>query len=197
MELGLEGKVAIVTGYSRGIGRAVAEGLLREKAKVVINSRNSRDVERVRNEMREKYEDAVLGITADLRRDEDVKRLVDITVEQFGGVDILVNNAGIFEAKSFDQIPPKDYITFYDINVVGSVRATLNVLPHMLRKKWGRIIMIASENGSQPDPMMTHYNLTKSALINLASSLAKAYGSSGILVNAVSPAFISTPGVRR
>lgn len=198
MDLGLKGKVALVTGSSRGIGKEVATELLKEGAKVVLNSRNASEIESVKLELVQQHgvsENDVLGISADLRSDAAVKKMVEDAVHTYGTIDILVNNAGIFEAKPFDQIPSDDYLTFYDINVVGSVRATLAVLPHMLRKKWGRIIMMASENGPQPDPMMIHYNLTKSALINLASSLAKAYGSSGILVNAVSPAFIGTPGV--
>jgi NAD(P)-dependent dehydrogenase (short-subunit alcohol dehydrogenase family) len=198
MDLKLKGKVAIITGSSRGIGKEVAVELAKEGAKVVLNSRNASDIESVKTEIANNFsvsEDDIIGIAADMRNDEDVKKMVGEAVQRFGTIDILVNNAGIFEAKPFDEIPPDDYLRFYDINVVGSIRTTLAVLPHMLKKKWGRIIMMASENGPQPDPMMINYKLNKSALINLTSSLAKAYGSSGILVNAVSPAFISTPGV--
>jgi len=195
MELGLKGKVAIVTGSTRGIGKAVAASLLDEGVSVAINSRHGGDVESVVDEFKESYGDRVVGTPADLTKDEEVEGMVKRTAEKFSTIDILVNNAGIFEVVPFDKTPPDDFLLFYDVNVVGSVRATQAVLPYMLEKKWGRIVMMASENGPQPDPMMIHYNLTKSALINLASSLAKAYGSSGILVNAVSPAFIGTPGV--
>ena len=200
MDLKLKGKVALVTGSSRGIGKEVAIELVKEGAKVVLNSRNASDIESVKLEIVKNLgvsENDVIGIAADIRNDAAVKKMVKEAVDAFGTIHILVNNAGIFEAKPFDKIPPDDYLRFYDINVVGSIRTTLAVLPYMLRKKWGRIIMMASENGPQPDPMMIHYNLTKSALINLTSSLAKAYGSSGILVNAVSPAFINTPGVEQ
>jgi 3-oxoacyl-[acyl-carrier protein] reductase len=200
MYLKLKGRVAIITGSSRGIGKEVAAELAKEGAKVVLNSRHASEIESVKTEFVNDLgvsKDDVLGIAADIRIDEAVRNMVGKTVKHFGAIDILVNNAGIFEARPFEDIPPADYLEFYDINVVGSIRTTLAVLPHMVRKKWGRIIMMASENGPQPDPMMVHYNLTKSALINLSSSLAKAYGSSGILVNAVSPAFISTPGVEQ
>jgi len=200
VNLKLKGKVAIVTGSSKGIGKEVAIELAKEGAKVVLNSRTASDIESVKMEFLNNLgvsENDIIGIPADIRNDEAVKKMVVEVVQYFGTIDILVNNAGIFEAKPFDEIPPDDYLRFYDINVVGSIRTTLAVLPYMLQKKWGRIIMMASENGPQPDPMMIHYNLTKSALINLTSSLAKAYGSSGVLVNAVSPAFISTPGVEQ
>jgi NAD(P)-dependent dehydrogenase (short-subunit alcohol dehydrogenase family) len=200
VNLNLKGKVAIITGSSRGIGKEVAFELAKEGAKVVLNSRSNSDIESVKMEFANNHgvsEDDIIAIAADIRNDEAVKKMVGEAVQYFGTIDILVNNAGIFEAKPFDEIPSGDYLKLYDINVVGSVRTTLAVLPYMLKKKWGRIIMMASENGPQPDPMMIHYNLTKAALINLTSSLAKAYGSSGILVNAVSPAFISTPGVEQ
>lgn len=195
MDLGLEGKSAIVTGSSRGIGRAIAEELLGEGARVVINGRRARDVEKTSAELERAYPGQVFGVPADLSRDEEAANLAAAAAEKFGGVDVLVNNAGVFEAKPFDRISPGEYLAMYNVNVVGAVRMTLSVLPHMLENRWGRIVMIASENGTQPDPMMMHYNLTKASLINLASGLAKAYGVSGVLVNAVSPAFIRTPGV--
>ena len=195
MELGLKDRTAIVTGSTRGIGKAVAASLLKEGATVCINSRHGEDVESVVRDFKNIYGGRVIGVPADLTKNEEVARMVETAAERCGSIDILVNNAGIFEALPFDSIHPEDFLLFYDVNVVGAVRATQAVLPYMLERRWGRIVMMASENGPQPDPNMIHYNLTKSALINLASSLAKAYGSSGILVNAVSPAFIGTPGV--
>ena len=138
MNLKLEGKVAIITGSSRGIGKEVASELAKEGAKVVLNSRNADDIETVRTEFMNNLgmsENDIIGIAADIRKDEAVKKMVEEAVRYFGSIDILVNNAGIFEAKPFDKIQPDDYLRFYDINVVGSIRATLAVLPHMLRKK--------------------------------------------------------------
>jgi NAD(P)-dependent dehydrogenase (short-subunit alcohol dehydrogenase family) len=119
---------------------------------------------------------------------------VDEVQSALGGIDILVNNAGVVgEVGPFEEIPTDIYSAVYDLNVVSMVRMVKAVLPVMKAKRWGRIINISSENGLQPDPDMTPYNLTKAAIINLSKSLSKTLGQHNILVNTVSPAFIYTP----
>jgi 3-oxoacyl-[acyl-carrier protein] reductase len=178
MELGLKGKVAVVTGSSKGIGRSIAEALAREGVQMVINSRNAKELEATASEM----------------RNEGAKRPVEEAVSRFGTIHILVNNAGgAGRFASFEDLTDEEWLDVYTLNVLSAVRATRAALPHMQKQKWGRVINISSESGVQPDPIMPHYNASKSALNSLTKSLSKAYGKDGILVNTVSPAFIRTP----
>jgi 3-oxoacyl-[acyl-carrier protein] reductase len=169
VKLGLEDKVAVVTGSSKGIGKAIAVELAREGCRVMLAARGAKDLE----------------ATA-----EDVRRA------RFGTVDILVNNAGGTGRRSpFHELSDEEWFEILDLNLISAVRLTRAVLPHMRRQRWGRIINVASESGSQPSALKPHYNAAKAALINLTKSLSKAYGEYGILVNAVSPATTITPSV--
>ncbi|CAL1519996.1 glucose 1-dehydrogenase [Chitinophaga sp. MM2321] len=195
MELQLKGKVAIITGSSKGIGKAIAESLLLEGAKVVISARNVDELEDTAAMLRLQNAD-VLAVPADIAKGEDLARLVRTTIERFGRIDILVNNAGII-----DTVGPVETITIdqwrriFEVNLFGVVALTSLVIPYLQKQGGGRIINISSENAEQPDPMMAHYNATKAALNNYSKTLSKAYGKDNILVNTVSPAFIKTPMV--
>ncbi|MCW3467476.1 SDR family NAD(P)-dependent oxidoreductase [Chitinophaga nivalis] len=193
MESGLKGKVAIVTGGSKGIGEAIASALWQEGAAVVITARNAAEVEATAAKMREAG-GKVLAVVADMTKETDLQQLVTATIQEFGRIDILVNNAGII-----DTFGPVDTITvaqwrwIFEVNVFGVVALTNLVIPYMQQQGGGRIINISSENAEQPDPMMVHYNATKAALNNYSKTLSKAWGKDNILVNTVSPAFIKTP----
>src|SRR5271154_5371286 len=193
MELGLKGKVAVVTGSSKGIGRSIAEALAREGVQVVINSRNATELAATASEMRIGGA-TVHAVASDVTDAEGATRPIDEAVRRFGALHILVNNAGgAGRFGSFADLTDEEWLGVYNLNVLSAVRATRAALPHMQEQKWGRIINISSESGVQPDPMMPHYNASKSALNSLTKSLSKAYGKDGILVNTVSPAFIRTP----
>ncbi len=193
MELGLKGKVAVVTGSSKGIGRSIAEALGREGVQVVINSRNATELAATASEMRN-VGATVHAVASDVTDAEGATRPVDEAVRRFGAIHILVNNAGgAGRFGSFADLTDEEWLGAFNLNVLSAVRATRAALPHMQKQKWGRIINISSESGVQPDPMMPHYNASKSALNSLTKSLSKAYGKDGILVNTVSPAFIRTP----
>ncbi len=190
MDLGIEGRVAIVTGGSKGIGRAVAETLADEGCRVSICARNEGPLE----EAVAAIDGEVLPVVADLTRQSDVDRVVDRTVAEFGPVDILVNNVGILGSeKPFHEIPDDEWDAVFDVNLMATVRATRAVLPHMRERGWGRIINVASEAGTQPAAFKTHYDASKAAMINLTKNLSKAYGEDGVLVNAVSPSTTKTP----
>jgi 3-oxoacyl-[acyl-carrier protein] reductase len=193
MELGLKDKVAVVTGSSKGIGRAIAEALAHEGVQVVINGRNAKELEAAAAEMR--YSGAsVHPVASDVTDAEGAKRPVEEAVRRFGTIHILVNNAGgAGRFGSFDDLTDEEWLEVYELNLLSAVRATRAALPHMKKQRWGRIINISSESGVQPDAMMPHYNASKSAVNSLTKSLSKAYGQDGILVNTVSPAFIRTP----
>ncbi len=192
MDLGLKGKVVIVTGSARGIGKAIAKVLLQEGCSVVICDLDEKELSRTEAELSGYGE--VLAIPTDVTDMDDVKKLVSTAVEKFGKIDILINNVGILGGEiPFHELSLKDWETVYDVNIMGTVRVTKEVLPHMRKQEWGRIINIASEAGIQPDDFKPHYDSSKAAIINLTKNLSKTYGREGILVNAVSPATTWTP----
>jgi 3-oxoacyl-[acyl-carrier protein] reductase len=193
MELGLKDKVALVTGSSKGIGRAVAEILAAEGCRVTITARSREALEAAAAAIRQAG-GTVLPLPGDALRAQDIKKVVDETVARFGALHILVNNVGgVGRFAPFHELTDDDWTSLFNLNVLSMVRYTRAVLRHMQKQKWGRIINIASESGIQPDPEMPHYNATKGAMLVLSKSLSKAYAPDGILVNAVSPAFIRTP----
>jgi 3-oxoacyl-[acyl-carrier protein] reductase len=194
MELGLRNKIVLVTGASKGIGRAVAEAFAAEGSKVAITARGAEELRKTAGEISQNTGAEVVGIAADMSKADDITRAVDEVVKRFGTVHVLVNNAGGVGAFApFEKLSDQDWLDILNFNLLSAVRATRAVLPHMQRQKWGRIINVSSESGTQPDAFMPHYNASKAAMNNLTKSLSKAYASEGILVNTVSPAFIMTP----
>jgi 3-oxoacyl-[acyl-carrier protein] reductase len=193
MELELKGKVVLVTGSSKGIGRSIAAAFAREGCKVVINGRNQKELDAAAAGMRDSAGE-IHSVVADVMKADDAERVVNETVARFGTIHILVNNAGgIGRFAAFAELSDQEWLDVFNLNVLSAVRVTRAALPHMQKQSWGRIINISSESGTQPDPMMPHYNSSKAALNCLTKSLSKAYGKDGILINTVSPAFIRTP----
>ncbi len=193
MNLGLKDKVAVVTGASKGIGRATAEALAREGCRMAICAREQKALEEVGKRIRGLGAE-VFPATADMTNPQEIKGFIDGVVSRFKTIHILVNNVGsVGNRGTFDELTDDDWLQLFELNVMSAVRITRLCIPHMQRQRWGRIINIASESGVQPDSFMPHYNVTKAALINLTKSLSKAYGKDNILVNSVSPAFIRTP----
>ena len=196
MELGLKGKVVLVTGSSKGIGRSIAAGFAREGCQVVINSRNAKELDATASELRSHTAagGTIHAVASDVTEAAGAQRVVDETVSRFGTIHVLVNNAGgVGRFGSFEDLTDDEWLGAFTLNVLSAVRVTRASLPYMQKQKWGRIINISSESGVQPDPMMPHYNASKAAMNNLTKSLSKAYGKDNILVNTVSPAFIRTP----
>ena len=194
MELGLKGKAVLVTGASKGIGKAIAASFAAEGAKVAIAARSSADLEKAADEIAKSTGAEVMSVAADSTKAEDIIRMTNEVVKRFGTVHVLVNNAGGVGAFApFEKLTDDDWLQILNFNLVSAVRAIRAVLPHMQKQKWGRIINISSESGTQPDAFMPHYNASKAALNNLTKSLSKAFALDGILVNTVSPAFIMTP----
>lgn len=195
MDLGLQDRVARVTGSARGIGKAIAKVLLQEGCSVVICDIDEEKLAKTESEL-SNYGN-VLAVPTDVTDMGDVKRLVNTAVEKFGTIDILINNVGILGGETpFHELSLDDWEAVYDVNIKGTVRVTKEVLPYMRKQGWGRIINIASEAASQPDDFKPHYDSSKAAIINLTKNLSKTYGKEGILVNAVSPATTWTPLVK-
>lgn len=193
MNYGLDEKVALVSGSSKGLGNAIAASLAAEGCRVVITARDEKQLNNTAEAI-SRAGGRVLAVTGNATQAADVERVVAETVSHFGGLDILVNNVGgIGSFAPFHQLTDEDWLHVLHLNLLSAVRFTRAALPHMQRRHWGRIINIASESGIQPDAEMPHYNASKGALLVLTKSLSKAYAADNILVNSVSPAFIRTP----
>ncbi len=193
MDLGIKGKVALITGGSKGIGKAAAEALAKEGCNIVICARNEKELKTTAAEL-QKHGTEVLAVPADMTNEKDIQQLVQQAADQFGSIDILVNNAGgIGSNKPFDELSTQDWRDLFELNLFSVATITRLVHPYMKKNGWGRIINISSENGVQPYPDMSLYNVTKGALDNLSKTLSKLYADDGILVNTVAPAFIKTP----
>ena len=188
---GLEGRVAIVTGGSRGIGRAVAASLAEDGASVVVSGRDPVRVEVEAKEL-EALGASVLAVQADVARREDVDRLVDRTRERFGRIDILVNNAGITRDTLLVRMKDEDWDQVLNVNLRGAFLMTRAVAKVMMRQKGGRIINIASAAGTMGNAGQVNYSAAKAGLIGLTKAAARELAHWGILVNAVAPGLIDT-----
>lgn len=191
MDLKLNGKRALVTGSTAGIGAAIAAGLAREGARVIVTGRSSGGVEKAVRELKAESGGDLVGFSGDLGTAAAVEDLV----RRHPGVEILVNNLGIFEPKPFEEIPDADWLRFFEVNVLSGVRLARNYLPAMKRNNWGRIIFISSESALQVPAEMIHYGMTKTAQIAVARGLAEAVAGSGITVNSVLPGPTKSRGV--
>jgi NAD(P)-dependent dehydrogenase (short-subunit alcohol dehydrogenase family) len=182
MDLGLQGKTAVVSGSTAGIGFAIAVTLASEGAKVVVNGRREARVSAALAQIRQRVKNAdVRGVDADLGTSAGVEMLV----KQVPDADILVNNLGIFEVKPFAQISDADWLRLFEVNVLSGVRLARHYLPSMLEKKWGRIIFISSESGQHIPAEMIHYGMTKTAQVSIARGLAESVAGSGVTVNSI------------
>jgi NAD(P)-dependent dehydrogenase (short-subunit alcohol dehydrogenase family) len=192
MNLQLSDKLALVSGSTKGIGLAIATGLAREGAKVIVNGRAAESVDAALTKIRQTVPDAKLeGFAGDLADAAIVGKLV----KQFPAVDILVNNLGIFEPKPFEQIPDADWQRLFDVNVLSGVRLSRAYLPGMKQKNWGRIVFISSESGIQIPAEMIHYGMTKTAQLAVSRGLAETCAGTGVTVNAVLPGPTRSDGV--
>ena len=182
MNLGLRGKLAVVSGSTAGIGFAIAAVLAQEGARVVINGRTEARVTTAVEKIRQRMKGAeLIGVAADLGTAAGVSAFV----KQVPEADILVNNLGIFEVKPFLEIPDADWLRFFEINVLSGVRLTRHYLAGMLEKNWGRVIFISSESGQQIPTEMIHYGMTKTAQVAIARGVAQTVVATGVTVNSV------------
>jgi NAD(P)-dependent dehydrogenase (short-subunit alcohol dehydrogenase family) len=192
MDLHLQGKHALITGSTAGIGLAVALGLAREGASVIVNGRTVDRVNKAIQIIRHAFpESKAHGIAADLSTAAGCSALL----EQLPAVDILVNNLGIFEPKPFEQITDADWLRFFETNVLSGVRLSRHYLPLMRHNNWGRIIFVSSESAVQTPPEMIHYGMTKTAQVAIARGLAETTKGTGVTVNSVLPGPTRSEGV--
>jgi NAD(P)-dependent dehydrogenase (short-subunit alcohol dehydrogenase family) len=193
MHIDLTGKTAIVTGSTRGIGYAIAAGLARAGAVVVVTGRKQPDVGAALARLRADAPGAtVRGHAVDLGDAAGFERLAQAEPD----CDILVNNLGIFGPQPFDEIPDAEWTRFFEVNVMSGVRASRAWLPGMRRKNWGRIVFISSESAINIPADMIHYGFTKTANVAIARGLAKSLAGTGITVNSVLPGPTLSEGVQ-
>src|SRR3984957_9934447 len=182
MDLGVKGKIAVVSGSTAGIGFAIANTLAGEGAQVIVNGRTQVRVDSAIKKIRQETLKAELrGVAADLGTAEGVKSFAKIVSE----ADILVNNLGIFEPKPFAEIPDADWLRFFEVNVMSGVRLSRHYLNGMLKKNWGRIIFISSESAVQIPVEMVHYGMTKTAQVAVARGIAESVAGTGVTVNSI------------
>jgi NAD(P)-dependent dehydrogenase (short-subunit alcohol dehydrogenase family) len=187
----LDGKVAIVTGGAQGIGRAIAEQLAGDGARIVIA--DLRGAEDAAGSF-----DGGVGLTVDVSSEDDVARMASETVERCGGIDILINNAGLYASlamRPFDQIPVAEWCQVMDVNVLSMFLTCRAVVPQMRARGGGRIVNISSGTPFRGVPFVLHYVTSKGAIVAFTRSLAKELGADDILVNCVAPGFTMSDGV--
>jgi NAD(P)-dependent dehydrogenase (short-subunit alcohol dehydrogenase family) len=187
MDLKLQGKRALVTGSTAGIGFAIAQALANEGALVTVNGRTQARVDQALR----RIGGSARGIAADLGSAAGVERVI----AQLPDVDILVNNVGIFAARPFAEISDEEWLQIFQVNVLSGVRLSRHHLPRMMRAGWGRILFISSESALQIPAEMIHYGVTKTAQLALARGLAETAAGSGVTVNAVLPGPTRSEGV--
>ncbi|MCD6419372.1 MAG: 3-oxoacyl-[acyl-carrier-protein] reductase [Synergistetes bacterium] len=190
--MSLSGKVVLVTGASRGIGRAIAIELARVGASVVVNYNRSREKAEEVVEVIKRAGGSAVAIRADVGNEEEVKAMFSMIVEDFGSVDILVNNAGITRDNLFMRMKKEEWDSVLRTNLDGLFWCTKEAISYMLKKRWGRIINMSSVVAEMGNTGQTNYAATKAAIIGFTKSLAKEVGSRNITVNAIAPGFIET-----
>ncbi len=189
----LEGRVAIVTGGAQGIGRAIADALAADGARIVIADLRGAE------EAAAGYEGG-LGLTADVADEADVERLVAETVDAYGGIDLLVNNAGLYaslEMRAFTEIPLEEWRRVMDVNVASMFLTCRSAVPAMRERGGGSIVNISSGTPFRGVPFLLHYVTSKGAIVAFTRSLAKELGRDGIRVNCVAPGFTLSEGVEQ
>ena len=192
MDLGLRGKVALVTAASKGMGRASAMGLAAEGARVVMCARTESDLKTAAEDIRAKTKAEVLAIPADVTKKDDVSALVERAMKTFGGVDILVANAGGPPRGYFEDMSDEQWQGAFDVSLLSVVRLIRGVLPSMKARRWGRILTIQSVSVKQPIPELLLSNAVRPGVAGMMKTLAGQLGKDGITVNTVCPGKIMT-----
>jgi 3-oxoacyl-[acyl-carrier protein] reductase len=184
VELGLKGKVAVVTGGTEGIGRATAMRLAQEGAHVAICARTRDAVENTTAEI-QKHGAQVLGMAADMSKADDIERFMKAVVDRFGRIDILVNNAGTSKRGAFLELTDEEWASDIELKVFGAIRCTRLVVPHMKKNGGGRIVNITISSAKQPGAQSYPTSVSRAAGLAITKALSKEFAPDNILVNTV------------
>src|SRR5580692_498362 len=183
MDLQLQGKTALVTGSTGGIGYGIAKVLLKEGAQVIINGRTQQSVDTAAAALKQATGRTPLGFAGDMSKAEDIERLA----KAYPDVDILINNVGRFVPREFTQSTDQDWYETFDLNVMSGVRLSRIYLPGMKQRNWGRIIFISSESALQIPVESVAYGMSKAAEIAVARGIAEGCARTGVTVNSILP----------
>ncbi len=192
MDLGLTGKVALVTGGSKGIGRACARLLAEERAAVAITARTRSDLERTAQELADAIGSRVLAIPGDMSVTEDIERVVGEVMHELGAIDVLVTCAGSSPGGLIEDLTDEQWHSSMDLKFMGYVRCMRAVLPGMRDRGRGSVVLVVGNDGLKPTYWETTAGAANAAGINVASSMAEQYGRYGVRVNTVNPGPVNT-----
>jgi len=191
MDLGLDGKVVLVTGGSKGIGKAVARGLLQERAKVAICARTKSELDAAAAELA-KGGGEVFAVAGDLTREGEVQKIVEAVVTRFERIDVLINNAGAAPGGLLLDLTEDDWHRALELKFLGYVRCMKAVIPHMLRQGGGRIVNIVGNDGVKPIGVELTPSAANAADLAVTIALAEQYGRHNICINAINPGPVAT-----
>ena len=191
-DLGIKGKVSIVTGSARGIGRAISEKLAEEGATLIITDINEEKAQSTANDIANKFNVDTLALKHDVSSEDSTKEVVDKVIKKYSRIDILVNNAGITKDSNFMIMPKSSWDVVIAINLTGAFLCTKFVSKRMLKQRNGRIVNIASVAGIIGNIGQANYSASKAGLIGLTKTTAKELATRGITVNAIAPGYIQS-----
>lgn len=196
VDMGLKNRGVIVAASSTGIGRATAEAFAREGAQVAMCARTAETLNASAAEIRKRYNSEVYSEAFDVTDSGRVKRFVEQVVKQFGRIDVCVANAGGPPAKPFMAVEPHEWRQAIDLNLMSTIYFAREVVPHMQRRRWGRIVTLTSVSVKQPVPDLVMSNAVRAAVVGLVKTMANELGKDNITVNNVGPGFTDTERVR-
>lgn len=192
MAISVEGKVSIVTGATKGIGRGIAEGLAQHGSRLVIVSRHGEDCRNVAEQLGREYGVATIGVAADITKQEDIDRIAAKTIEQFGCIDVLVNNAGTAVTKNAEDMTRDDWDKVLDLNLKAVFFCAQTIGRQMIAQQQGKIINIASSIAFYVDKRVLPYAVSKAAVIQMTKALGLEWARHNVQVNALCPGYIIT-----
>jgi 3-oxoacyl-[acyl-carrier protein] reductase len=192
MDLGLKGRVALVAGGSKGLGRATAHALAREGASVALCARNELDLRRAADEITRETNARVISVVCDVGSKEDVERAVAKTVEALGALHIVIGNSGGPTPGSFEELTEEAWASSIDSTLLSVARLVRAALPHMKHAQWGRVVVITSSSTREAIPGLLLSNVTRPGIVGLCKTLARELGPHGITVNNVGPGLFDT-----
>ncbi len=190
MDLGLRDRACIVTGASRGIGRATARMLCEEGASTLLVARNEEQLLEAANDCAAAGQDKggqAESLACDVSEPEAAERIVSEASERYGGLDVLVNNAGTARWRDLDAVPDEDWYEAWELNVMAPMRLMRAAAPRMRERGWGRIVNVSSTAGKRPSANMSEYSVAKAAELSLSRLYADRFASDGVLINAICP----------
>jgi 3-oxoacyl-[acyl-carrier protein] reductase len=192
MDLGLKDKVAIVAASTKGLGKATAISLASEGANVVINGRHKQNIHDAVDEIKRETGKAPLAIQGDLMQAEDIDRLFDEVIEQFGTVHVLVSNAGGPPAGGFNDFNDEQWLKAVDLSLMSAVRLIRKAAPIMQKQKWGRIVNISSVTVKQPADNLLLSNSIRAAVVGLTKTISRDLSRDNVLINNIAPYYVAT-----